>query len=159
MQTLIGKTPRTALGVAVLTLLGLATTEAHAARFVKMEIRVNGKLVLESSTGDDGHPDADEVWSYLNQRAFAPTKDFPADPAGKDANELVLEGDPEQGNVELRVRYGGTANTRRLKLIRISAEDGRNWKVAPEEVARLFDERTITRRQAAQLKTPELPPR
>jgi hypothetical protein len=146
-------------GVAALMLLWLAAAEAHAARLVKMEIRVNGKVVLETSTGDNGHPDADEVWGYLNQTAFAPTEDFPANPAGKDANELVLQGDPEQGNVELRVRYGGTATTRRLKLIRVPAENGRIWKVAPEEIERLFDERTITRREAAQLKTPQLPPR
>ena len=54
-------------------------TPAPAARLVRASIAVDGQVVLLASTSDDGHPDADQVWSYLLERLeFQPTDAFPS---------------------------------------------------------------------------------
>lgn len=142
---------------AALAVAGLLAPAAEAARFVKVTISWDGKPILEGSMGDNGHPDADEVWGYLKELTFKPLEAFPA-PEG-DAKEFTLVSNPPQGElgrIVIDVRYGGQARTRELKLVRVPRdEQGRQWKLDPADVDRLFDDRLISRRDAARLAKPQ----
>jgi hypothetical protein len=143
--------------IAVLMLSGATAREAHAMRYVKVVVSVDGKPILESSRGDRGDQDADEVWGYLKQLTFKPTEEFAA--AQRGTKTVALESMApvgQNGEIVIDMPYGGRAQTRHLKLIRVSRDDaGREWKLDPEECDRLYDTRTITRSQAARLKNPK----
>lgn len=136
-----------------------ATTWNSAARAVLATIRVDDVVVLQASTSDDGHPDADRVWGYLERLEFAPTPEFAAlqPPADLDTLELHGAESNEVGpggtsrtvrerTVELRIAYGGTALVRQLAFTRAPGSD--RWRLDPAEVTRHFDGRRITRREA-----------
>ncbi|HUQ68837.1 MAG TPA: hypothetical protein VM165_04900 [Planctomycetaceae bacterium] len=136
---------------------GLSVQTAEASRYVELLISVDGKLVLKSSLGDNGHPDADEVWRYLDDLRFAATEHFPAAARADGIKTWTLHSDSPEGRVTVDVWYGGVATVRELKLIRVTPDRyGREWRVAPDELIRTFEDRTITRSQAAGLKSPKL---
>jgi hypothetical protein len=101
-----------------------------AARLVRISISVDGKVVMTSGWGDDGHPGADAVWRYLRQAKFTPPRNSQIEPDPSDASTATLK-----GRVVLDVAYGGRADVSELKLVR--AADG-SWQVAPEEIERTF---------------------
>lgn len=149
--------------VLVLALLAVgalaATSWNSAARAVLATIRVDKVVVLQAYTSDDGHPDADQVWGYLERLEFAPTPEFAEFQRSADLDTLELHGaesnefGPDgtsrtvrERTVELRIAYGGTGLARQLVFTRVAGAD--RWRLDPAEVARHFDERWITRREA-----------
>lgn len=138
-----------------------AVGASSAARLVPAQIEVNGEVVLRASTSDDGHPDADAVWDYLNSELFfEPTEAFEALGIAEDARSHTLgflkskdnETLGEPPTLALDVSYGGRAEPRILELVRT---DSGKWKVHPETVERQFNYRWIRRWDAARLKRPK----
>ncbi len=158
MQTATSLTNHRAILCFVLGTSFTWSNAATAARFVKADISVDGKTVLEGSTGDNGRVDADGVWEYLKSIKFKATKEFldlDVDPA---AHETVLSSNAPQGQVGtivVHIRYGGKAMTRKLKLVRVPIDKhGREWSLDPGQMDRLFDDRLIRRSDAARLDNP-----
>ena len=148
----------------VLILFGLPLScalvcESHAARYVKAEVFLDGKTLLVGSLGDNGQPDADEVWDYLKTIKFKPTEEFLALKIKDDAKEAVLtskapKGEP--GTIVIDIRYGGKTTTRELTLIRVPRDkNGREWRLDPAQVDKLFGRRFLRRSDAARLKNPQ----
>jgi hypothetical protein len=129
---------------------------------VSASIAVDGQVVLRASTSDDGHPDADLVWSYLLERLeFEPTDAFPAlgiDPAAESATLGWLEGGETRARgarpeIVLDVAYGGRDTPFVLGLVRSAAQDV--WRVDRATVQSRFAHRRITRAEAALLREPK----
>lgn len=115
-------------------ILPCCSQPAFALRFVKFEVSINGRVVLEASTGDEGK-DADTVWRYLKQLELRPVKGYKLEPDGGEPWKATLK-----GKVVINAPYGGRAEIQELKLVR--EKDGAPWKVAPAEVERTFKVRT-----------------
>lgn len=129
--------------------------EAMAARLVRAKISLDGKTLLEASTGDNGRVDADGVWEYLKSIKFKATEHFTALKVDQAAKETLLSSNAPRGQlgtIIVDVAYGGRAMTRKLKLVRVPIDkQGREWAVVPAEVDRMFDDRFIRRSDAARL--------
>ncbi|NQU47905.1 MAG: hypothetical protein HQ519_04605 [Planctomycetes bacterium] len=119
------------------------TTSAPEARFISSEILVGGKVMLRSSTSDDGHANADLVWAYLPNLEFKPTEDF------TQSQKKYLTGDgihfadkKNERSIELKIAYGGRAWVRDLKL----EQKADAWVLSPGEAERYANYRWIQRR-------------
>ena len=148
----------------VLTLLVLTAScvlacESHAARYVKAEISLDGKILLVGSRGDNGQPDADEVWDYLKTITFKRTEEFLALKFKDDAKEAVLTSNAPKGGpgtIVIDMGYGGKTTTRELTLIRVPRdENGGEWRLDPAQIDKLFSRRFLRRSDAARLKNPQ----
>ncbi len=146
------------LALSVLTLSSTLADESRAMRVIVARISLDGKTVLEGSTGDNGWPDADEVWDYLKTIKFEETKEFLGLEVKHDAQEMVLTSNAPRGRlggVEVYISYGGKAITRELTLIRVAGDkSGREWRLDPAQVDKLFNNRSISRSDAARLRNP-----
>ena len=133
-------------------------TEATAARYVRAEISLDGKTLLEGSTGDNGRIDADGVWEYLKSIKFKATENFDELKVAPTAKQTVLTSKVPRGQlgtVVVYIAYGGKAMKRELKLVRVPIDkQGREWALDPTEVDKMFDDRLIRRSDAAKLKNP-----
>ena len=136
--------------------LGMSS-ESFAMRDGKTEIRVKGKVVLEGSSGDNGEPDADEVWETLKAAQFERGKYFSTLQIPDDATEFEITSDDPQGSIEVDCGYGGKGRTRTLRIIRVpNVRIGREWMIDDlEAIDGMRGSRTISREQAAFLKHPE----
>lgn len=134
------------------------TNDATAARVVQADISLDGKVVLEGSTGDNGRVDADGVWEYLKSIKFKATEDFRKLHVDPEAKQAVLSSNAPRGQlgtIILNIRYGGKAITRELKVVRVPIDKyGREWSLDPAQVDKLFDDRLIRRSDAARLDNP-----
>lgn len=138
------------LCVVVLLLVGEPT---FAARSIRMQIKQDGKVVLESSWGDNGRADADEVWLYLKKVRFAPEKSFEVDSGAK---EVTLE------NVEIDVQYGGMSRARNLRLTRKpdpkakpgSIREKQVWAISDKDIRVHFNGRYVRRADVGRIKNP-----
>ena len=139
-----------------LALFTFGAVDAEASRLVRASVSVDGKVVLKSSYGDNGSPDADEVWDQLKSLTFAPTEEFASLGLAEGAREATLESNVPVGTfgqIYVDIAFGGTGQTRHLRLIRVEKDqNGRLWRIHPEDIDDLFDERMIRRDQAALLK-------
>jgi hypothetical protein len=121
-------------------------------RAVKIEISLDGKTILKRGYGDDGHPDPDEVWGYLDELGMIATDDFPEFDPEKDGNEFVINGD-----IQVKISYGGQVNLEQLALnFREDVERERHWSLPDGWVEGQFRKRLISRRLAARLNNPRL---
>jgi hypothetical protein len=113
-----------------LTIL-LWSRPVFAARYVPITISIDGKVVIKAGHGDNGHPDADAVWFYLEKLKVKPDIIRPD------------RGDPLQatlnGDIVVNVLYAGRAEVSELKLVRADKEAP--WQIAPAEVERTFKSR------------------
>ena len=136
--------------------LGMAS-ESFAMRLTKAEIRVNGKVVLESSGGDDGKPDADQVWERLKTAQFKRAEHFSTLQIPDDAKEFEITSDDPQGGIEVDSAYGGEGRTRTLRIIRVpNPQLGREWMIDDlKAMDGMRESRRISREEAAFLKHPE----
>jgi hypothetical protein len=145
--------------MALLALLSLPGV-ASAARFVEVTVSLDGKIVLTGSRGDDGSADVDDVWNYLKTLKLVPTEHFAGLKIPADAQSALLKSSApvgQPGEIVVSIDYGGIATTRELRLVREPPDKyGREWRIHAEDLDDLFDERLITRRQAADLHTPQL---
>jgi hypothetical protein len=128
----LGKTAR--LLVLIVTVSGVASPPCFAARHVPITVSVDGKVVIKAGWGDNGEPDADTVWRYLQN-----IKLQPADAAHIEAErENPLQG-ALRGDVIINVGYGGRAEVSTLKFVR--ATENAPWQIAPADVERTFQTR------------------
>ena len=148
------------LGI-VLVSLGPAFAGAEAGvRLVTARILVDGEVVLQGSTSDDGDPDADAVWAYLHRLDLRPTEAFGSLAIEPGSDEVTLGWLRSKDNAHLgkpptlglEIEYGGEDAPFLLGLVR---SEGGHWRVAPETVERRFSYRRITRSQAADLDEPK----
>ena len=146
--------PRSAFMLAGVFLFAM-TSESLAERYSPAEISLDGKKVLECGGGDNGHPDADEVWATLKTRQFRPAAHFSILPIPDDAKEFIIKSDPpsgELGRIFIEVPHGGHSQTRSLRIIRVPKDKyGHEWMIDPKAVDEMHDWRTITRHQAGSL--------
>lgn len=130
-----------------------------AARYVPVKVFVNGKLILTGSASDDGRRDADEVWESLNRVELKESGAF-RELVGNANRDHVELGDvrttSSDSSIRVDVRYGGVADTRRLRLVRFMSDDGTvSWRIHSNDVERLFGDRMITRSAAKSLVNPK----
>ena len=145
------------LALLVWTLSNTLASEARAARMLAAHISLDGKIVLETWFGDNGRPDADEVWDYLKTIKFEATKEFLGLEVKHDAKEMVLTSNAPRSRrgVVVYISYGGEAITHELTLVRVARdESGREWRLDPAQVDRLFNNHLISRSDAARLRNP-----
>lgn len=108
-------------------------THAFAARYVPFRVQLDTKDVLEAGTGDNGSPNEDAVWRYLNRLEFEPVKDFRVEPDPDDVLRATLK-----GKIRITANYGGTVEVEELHLVRKS-KDSTKWKMVSEDVELTFD--------------------
>jgi hypothetical protein len=151
---------RSLSAVAILLTFVSLSGSARAARFVPIEIYLNGELILEGNASDDGAPDADAVWDQLGKVNLGETDAFQKLPGAQDQDTVVIEskerdarGDP---GVLIDVRYGGVAHTAKLRIHRQPPDRaGRVWRIDAEDAADLFSSRFVRRRDVERLSDPE----
>lgn len=145
--------------IAFLALLSVPGA-ASAARFVEVTVSVDDVIMLTGSRGDDGHADVDDVWNYLKTLKLVPTEHFAGLKIPADAQSALLKSNApvgQPGEIVVSIDYGGIATTRTLRLVREPPDKyGREWRIFAADLDDLFDERLITRRQAADLRMPQL---
>jgi hypothetical protein len=138
-----------------LVAVAASSRDAAAARLITIKVSVDGKIVLQGSNGDDGEPDVDAVWRSLKEQSLDVTKAFedlqiPADAKAVDLKSDAPAGQP--GGVVLDVRYGGVAEARTVRIVRGPKDRrGWEWRIHPDDVDRLFDDRSIRRSEAERL--------
>jgi len=134
-------------------------TGALAARYVKVQITLDGKVILEGGASDDGSRDADQLWDALKSVKFKPTAEFHKLNIKDDAKVAVIKSTSPMGepvNLKVDVWYGGTAIADELHLRRLPVDDyGREWQLDSTEVTDLFESRMILRSEAARLIDPK----
>ena len=131
----------------LLLILGLsviASNDAGALRRVLFEIVLDGKVVLEASTGDSGEARRDAVWLYLKRMPLRPLEQarsgavvpgFRVQPDPVDALRATL-----RGRIEIRSYYAGRSAVAELQLVRDSTESP--WFIAAHEVERTLSLRS-----------------
>lgn len=148
--------------LAMLPLLAccLLSSPALAARFVPIEVYLDGELILQGNASDDGSPDADQVWDALKQVNLGETdafKEMFGENVDDAFNILRKRSDREQPLIiSIHVAYGGMAKTKTLRILRKPADGaGRVWRIHHEEVSRLFNARMIRRSDVVRLSNPK----
>lgn len=128
-------------------------------RIITARILFDGKPILETTTSDNGYPDADAVWDYLKSIKFKPTDEFNKLKIDATAKEVLLskkENNVHQHEISIEISYGGKATPHNLRLIRVpSDKQGREWTLDPLDVDSEFNLRTISRLLASKLNKPQ----
>jgi hypothetical protein len=118
--------PFFALGV-----LLVSSSAVFAARLVRFQVSVDGKVVMQMSTGDNGSPDADAVWRELTRLELKEVNGFEVQPNRDNELRATLK-----GNVVVECVYAGRADLRELQLVKES--EFAPWKIDPADVERTF---------------------
>ncbi|MEQ8790518.1 MAG: hypothetical protein RIC55_29750 [Pirellulaceae bacterium] len=122
---------------------GLGGGTACAARYVPIEVRVEGALILKGNASDDGSRDADELWNALKTETLEETPAFTRLTFERKGDLYRITGRTSR-SIVVDVAYGGVAKTRRIVLQLMSSDSqGRKWRIAPDDVDALFDERDV----------------
>ena len=128
-------------------------------RLILARILFDGKPILETTTSDDGYPDADAVWEYLKSIKFKPTDEFKKLMIDATAREAFLSKTGKNGDqheIIIAISYGGKATPDKLRLIRVPSDKrGREWTLDPLDVDSEFNLRTISRLSASKLNNPQ----
>ncbi len=148
------------LSVCLVLAAGLSQAQtAEASRYVKAQVLLDGKVILEGNASDDGHRNADQVWDALKTVRFKPTAEFQNLKVKADAKDVVVKStssEDEPARLKVDVYYGGIAHTHELHLQRVPADEyGREWKIDSKDVERLFESRLISRSEAGKLSEPK----
>lgn len=145
--------------VALVCLL-LGGRSALAGRVVYFEILLDGKIVLDLKTLDEGEAGPDAAWDYLKTRPLNnPADSFvlsPEETARLKAFKIVpAKDDPLKatlsGKVRIFCRYAGDARCDALRLVR--KDEKAPWLIDPKQVDELAKKRTVdpARRVRAQV--------
>ncbi len=121
--------PLLALGV-----LLVSSQAVFAARLVRFQVSVDGKVVMTTSTGDDGHPGGDAVWRELSRLPLEEVKGFEVQPDADDELRATLK-----GHIVIESSYAGRAEVQQLKLVKESKLAP--WQIEPAEVERTLKSR------------------
>jgi hypothetical protein len=128
---------------------------ACAARYVPIEVTVDGEVILKGNASDNGEPDADEVWEALKHVNLGETNAFMKLGIDPQAKEPTIEGNARK-SVRINVRYGGVAETNTLVLRRMPPDSvGRVWRISSTDIDKLFLNRMVSRRDVVRLKDPK----
>lgn len=132
---------------------------AEASRYVRAQVVLDGKVILEGNASDDGQRNADQVWDALKTVTFKPTAEFQSLKIKADLKEVVVKSTSLQGepsNLKIEVYYGGIAGTHELHLRRVPVDAyGREWQIDSRDVEDLFESRLISRREVGKLSDPK----
>jgi hypothetical protein len=112
----------------------VACQSAWAARLLKAEIEVDGKVVLQTAYSDRGTESPATVWRYLgDEPGWADTAMIQPNESDPQRARLV-------GNIVIRVQHGGSplveARASELELIRVGSPNDR-WYLPEAEVERI----------------------
>jgi hypothetical protein len=136
--------------IAIGLVSSLTCETLFAARFVPVKVRLQGEVILEGSTTDDGRQDADAVWDLLKSLNLEETDAFRKLGVKPDAKVHTLDCSSEKIGlqpIQVDVAFGGVANSRALTIHRLGTESsGKLWRIASEDVDDLFDVRLIKRK-------------
>lgn len=141
-------------------IVGMLCNTAFALRLCWVEISLNGEVILETSYGDNGHPDADAVWEGLKVQNLRETDAFKKLKIDPELKEYRFDVPPpqkgEEWPIKIRATYGGVAETRFVTIKRVAPDQtGGSWRIDAKDLDREFDTRKISRRQARELKDPK----
>ena len=92
-------------------LIGHGTT-LEAARYVRAQVILDGKIILEGNASDNGSRDADELWDALKSVTFKPTKEFEALAIDDGADQVVIK-----STSPLKVAHGNSTVMRLLTCL------------------------------------------
>src|SRR5579872_6823463 len=95
------KLARLSVLILVLGVLNISSERAFAAHFLRFNVWIDGKAVLEGGVGDDGQ-DADTVWRYLKTSSLRPIRGYRVEPDPEDPLRATL-----RGKVIIRAESGG----------------------------------------------------
>ena len=123
-----GLSPILAVGVFL-----VASQFAVAVRYVNYEVSMDGKVVMKTSTWDNGHPDADSVWRVWMVYCSKKSK------ALRRSQMQMTRYATLKGNVVIQTAYGGRAEVTQLQLVKES--EFAPWKIDPAEVERTLKSR------------------
>ena len=137
--------------------IGVLPSDATA-RYVEATVNWKGKQLLVGSTSDNGKPDADAVWDYLDGMRFRATDAFRELLESPDAKQVEITNpkDAQARNIEIEIRYGGRVGVWKLMVNKVETEvdDPRCWTIDAKITERFADLRWITRAWARRLKKP-----
>lgn len=103
-------------------LLANTAAPAYAARLVRISVEQDGKLILESHSGDDGFETPYLVWRQLKGAQLTPVNGFSLAPDPGEADSAVL-----RGRIIVDVQYGDRVETNELPLVLAAGK----WHVEP----------------------------
>ncbi len=134
--------------VFLIAMIGFCQT-SFASRLVRIEVSLGDVVILEGSTGDNGRPNADEVWKYLAKVHLRPTKDFEhlVPKNAIIANKLFLN-----AKGKLVVQYGGQMEFKSVTFIKVEHRGKPYWQLEPVYISRWTNSRLIRRSDAGGLK-------
>jgi hypothetical protein len=115
------------------------TETVLAERLLKAQVHLDGKLILEGSTSDDGTKTPDEVWQRLKEIEFRIPKG--SDISIDDSLEIVKIN--KAGRLE--IRYGGMIEFTSLN-IRPSKREKGTWKIEQELIEKWSKDRWVRKR-------------
>ena len=139
--------------------LSLFCGTSFGGRIVKIEVRVDGEVVLEREDGDYGDRDADAVWESLKEVNLRETDAFKTLKIAPDQKKFNIQREnPKKGPlpIEIHVMYGGIAHTCNMTIERVTPDRfGGKWRIVRDDVDDLFDARMISRSDATTLRDPK----
>lgn len=143
---------------APIIMLLILPSDALAARYVPIEVRLKGVVLLKGYDSDSGERDFDEVWDNLHNVQFKATDEFTNRYVQQDTKDVVLDctnNDAEESDLVVDDSCGGDARPRTLKIYRVHPDRfGHEWKLDNAQVLDLFYERKMLREDVADLKRP-----
>ncbi len=132
---------------------------AFAARWISVEISLNGEVILTGSDSDNGESDADTIWNSLKHLKLRETEAFQKHDIDPKLKEFKFDLDPpEHGKpwpIKIDASFGGVKETRFVTIKRVEPDEfGSQWCIDPADVESMFDYRMIGRSEAGNLKDP-----
>ncbi len=137
----------------------LSCEKALAARWIPVEISLNGEVILEGSDSDNGESDADAIWNSLKRIKVRETDAFKKLGIDSKLKEYKFDlNPPEKGQpwpIKIDASFGGVKETRFLTIKRMESDEfGDHWRIDPTDLDEWFDYRMIVRSEAGSLKDP-----
>ncbi len=138
--------------IVCLLLCLINAADANASRYVKVEVLLDGKVILRGSASDNGRRDADELWEALKKVDLKPTAEFQKLAVQAAAKEYLIKSMAADGKVKIAMYFGGVAETVELKIYRVPIDKfGREWRLAAEDINRLAKDRVISPEEVAKV--------
>jgi len=132
----------------------------YGARLVRVEITLNGEVILEGNASDNGERDADAIWEALKVTNLRETDAFRKLKIDPELKEYQFDLDPpEKGHawpIKIDASFGGEKETRFVTIKRVTPDqNGGSWRIDSQDLDDAFDTRMIMRSEAVRLKRPK----
>ena len=140
-------------------IVGLFCNTTLAARWISVQISLNGEVILEGSDSDNGETDADTIWNSLKRIKLREADAFKKLEIAPKVKEYKFDLDPpKKGHpwpIKIDASFGGVQETRFVTIKRVEADNfGGQWLIDPTDVDGAFDYRMIVRSEAGHLRNP-----